>query len=1160
MEYFAYWNGEQVVAILNAIAGIMGSGSFLGLVKVAGVFGLLAAVIGAMFRQKFADAWNFFLVFTLIYMGLMVPKVTVNVIDVRGGTATPVANVPLGIGVFASEMSHIGKWLTESYETAFSPVEESARFARFGMLGPQRLMNAALTASLDVPVVRSNMATFMRDCVIPELIDRPRTVAEFTASSNVWNSIGATGWLNPGRITMIQQPAVGSPPTSIVRGTAELVATPVNCPDAHSLLAGQLDIAANVAINAIAPKVLPANSGYSQTATEGALSAAGTYIKARIEGSNALLTGAAATAEQLIKQRAAVDALGHGIDSANPMAASIGQAVGIGNLSSAINYRSMAQIAQDALPKLRNAIEMLTVAAFPMIGILLLVAGLQALPLFKGYLVMLLWTQLWAPLYAVVNFMMISSDTSPYTALIQAYGAQSIPAMSLMTQLGASSQDTAGMLTLLVPAIAFALAKGGEVAMSSMASSMLAPATSAAQSSGTQLAQGNTSLGNVSWGNFQEGNTSRGNFTAGQVRDGSNIDTSSGTVRGETGARGNLGPFGSVTRDGQGGEVWNVPASRAGAVSSAVTGASTLGNTRSSATGASAQQAREAQAMKELGSALRDATSAQSDRGFTQQFMAAWEGRQQTEAGRRYEAGQLVKSAESLEAAAQAAESVRMTTGVQGGAHLGANLGKSAAGQGASQTQAPGTAGAPAGAPAGPVSGAGAGGPVAASAPPSVGIPAPGSAQSNIPPSMRGQTAPTRPTIDPNSPEARIPPSMRGPTAAPGTAVAATPDPAALRAQAAEKRSAAAKLLEGLPVSGIVQAGANGGMGFDASTQIAESARRAASGEASESDRQVLAAAMTAARAMRYDSADRSTQAKGARLEQALNNAMTSRSGESATAAQTQRAEDGRTEGRSNEVRSSRGLDHLLADQARAMYPQQYTGALGDYNLARDMHDGHPRILAARDVLDKGEEGRLGSSHPSGEALHHPQSPAAVYSGGAGQVEALTQRSEGAVRAHDTEGRARVAATGPDVSPSSVAGPQGLPAQVNSEIAAGQQSVADKGEMASTRAGLAAFAAQTFADQRNSAAEPLKLALRSMGGGLGYDSPGEQIQGLAPHLSTEGRQFFAGLQQQQLAQGGVSSMSEGQRELAQGYIKEAAEAYKEGQPKKDEPPSSGLGA
>lgn len=520
MEYYAYWNGDQIVAILNAIAGITNSQSFTGLLRVAGVFGLMAAVIGAMFRQKFADAWNFFLVFTLIYMGLVVPKVTVNVIDVRGGTAVPVANVPLGVGVFGAEMSHIGKWLTETYETAFSPADDVARFGRFGILGPQRLLNAAINASLDVPVVKSNLSNLMKDCVIPELIDQPQMVAQFGASADIWTLIGSSGggasWLNPARLTMVQAPPAAGTPSDIIRGTGAVEASPQTCTDAYTVINGQMALAVNVAINTIAARELPLNSGQSQTpASPGALAAAGTYIKARIEGANALLTGVASTTEQIIKQRATMDALSNGIDASNPMAASVGQAVGVGNLSAAINYRAMPQIAQDALPKLRNSVEMLVIAAFPIMVVMLLVSGLQGLPLFKGYLVMMLWTQLWAPLYAVVNFMMITSDTSPYTALINAYGAQSVAAMSLITQLGASSQDTAGMLALAIPVIALALAKGGEMALTSMASTVMSPATSAAQSSGSQLAQGNSSLGNVSWGNLTEGNSSQFNRTMG---------------------------------------------------------------------------------------------------------------------------------------------------------------------------------------------------------------------------------------------------------------------------------------------------------------------------------------------------------------------------------------------------------------------------------------------------------------------------------------------------------------------------------------------------------------------------------------------------------------------------------------------------------------------
>lgn len=1106
-------------------------------------------------------------------MGLMVPKVTVNVIDVRGGTAQPVANVPLGIGVFASEMSHIGKWLTERYETAFAPVEESAQFARFGMLGPQRLLNAALTANLETPVIRTNMANFMKDCVMAEMIDRPRTVAQFTASSDVWGLIGTTGWLNPARLTMVQQPAAGFPPTSIVRGTAELVSTALACSDAYAILDGQLNIGAQMAINAIAAPMLPWGTGPSQVATEGALSAAGTYIKARLEGANTLLTGASATAEQLIKQRAAVDALGQGIDASDPMAVSISQAVGIGNLSSAINYRSMAQIAQDALPKLRNAIEMLTVAAFPLISVLLLVAGMKALPLFQGYLIMLLWTQLWAPLYAVVNFMMISGDRSPYTALVESYGAQSIPAMSLMAQLGASSQDTAGMLTLLVPAVAYALAKSGEVAMSSMASSMLAPATSAAQSSGAQLAQGNSSMGNISWGNVQEGNTSRGNYTASQVRAGSNIDLSSGTTTGDTGAKTNLGPFGSMTRDGQGGEVLNVPSSKTGSIGSGVKSTSLLGNEKSSDTGAQAQQERQAQVMQQLGSALRDTLSSDAQRGFTQSFAAAWEQRTSAENSRRHEAGQLIKAADALDKTAQAVEGVKMNTGAQAGAQVAAQL------PGSPTTGAPATGGSAQGSPAatsgtnapsatGSAPTAPAGGANAGQGAPT--IPAPGTQASNVPPGMRGQTAPGSPQVDPNSPEARIPavqrraannaPPSAGGAAAPTGVVASGQDPAALRAQAAEKRAAAARLLEGLPVKGGAHASAHAGGTVEAGTMISEAARRAAGGEATEADRQVLGAALQAARTMRYDSTDRSTQSKGARLEQALTDALNSSSGDTATAARYQRAGEQRRESHMNQVDSSRDMGYALADQARAMFPDKYTGPSGDYNLARDMHDAHPNILAAQDALDKGEAGRLADGHPSGAQLQKPASAESVYESGSTAVDVLSAKGDTAARAANGEGREMVAADGPNVPPTSVANPQGLPGAVNKQLADGQQEVQDKGQMTRAQGGLTAYAAQAFSDDRQNGAEPLKLALRTLAGGAGYDSPGETIRGLAPYLSSEGRDFFAGLPQQQLANGGLASMSAEQKSQAETHINAATEAYKAAQPKPETPPTGGVGA
>ena len=1162
MEYYAYWNGDQVVAILNAVAGITNSSSFTGLLRVASVFGLMAAVIGGMFKQKLVDTWNFFLVFTLIYMGLVVPKVTVNVVDVRGGTVVPVANVPLGVGVFGAEMSHIGKWLTQTYETAFSPADDVARFGRFGIVGPQRLLNAAVTASLDVPVVKSNLSNLMKDCVIPELIDQPQYVAQFASSPNIWALIGSSGWLNPARLTMVQQPASGGVPADIIRGTAPLEAVPKPCGDAYATINTQLGLAVNVAINAIATREMPLNSGYSSTpASPGALAAAGTYIKARIEGANALLTGAAATTEQIIKQRATMDALGNAVDASNPMAASIGQAVGVGNLSAAINYRSMAQIAQDALPKLRNSIEMLVIAAFPIMVVLLLVSGLQGLPLYKGYLVMLLWTQLWAPLYAVVNFMLITSDTSPYTALINAYGAQSVPAMSLITQLGASSQDTAGMLALAIPMIALALAKGGEMALTSMASTVLSPATSAAQSSGTQLAQGNTTLGNVSWGNINEGNASRGNVTRGQVRDGSNIDTSNSVRSGDAGAMQLLGASGSRTTDGHGSEVFNVPTSQTGAVGASVVGQSSLANGSSSSRGAASAQGTRAEVSRELGSALRDATSGATAREFNQAFQAAFRETTQSDDSRRSQTGNAITGSGLVEQTGMASETTRMGGSVQASASHAAGRGRGAPQAGSPATRSP-SAGAPAPVQQPPRSSQQST-PVSGGAAPTTrhgeSVPPAGSRESGIPPVLRGTNAPAREVIDPTSAKAQVPPGNRidgyatgvpqstaGPAPSTGAPAAGTPAIATPGPAAASPGPTAADAAAGVARSAEAN-GVHPGYGFslDAATTIADAARRSMQGTATQQDEKVLTAALQAARALSYDAGDRSTQSVGRRLEAALNGALASRQTSAASAETNARGENTRTEGSSNQAQGTRDLRHDIPSKMREMFPEKYGGPDGNQQLARDLQQGSPEATAATAALQREAAQGLGNSHPSGVGLARPETPGQIYSEGRQNVAAAQRGGEGAVRAAHARDLDQVGALLPGITPDSFAAPNGVPGAVNNAIVGGQQATEDSARSTAVSAGMANFAAAQFRSERGSGTEPLKLALRTLGFGAGYHSPEETnraMLALQPHMTTGEQAFF-----ENLGKNANSSAGEiGGAQLEQGLaIVKAASARRE---------------
>jgi len=102
----------------------MNGADYLGLIKAVSIVGLLIAAGTGLARMRGEEPLGYFLMLAIFYGVLFLPKATVIVQDQRTGMTYPVANVPLGVAFFASESSHIGKWLTESFETNFTSVDD----------------------------------------------------------------------------------------------------------------------------------------------------------------------------------------------------------------------------------------------------------------------------------------------------------------------------------------------------------------------------------------------------------------------------------------------------------------------------------------------------------------------------------------------------------------------------------------------------------------------------------------------------------------------------------------------------------------------------------------------------------------------------------------------------------------------------------------------------------------------------------------------------------------------------------------------------------------------------------------------------------------------------------------------------------------------------
>lgn len=476
MDYYAYWNGGQIRDLFEALVSICSGSSYEGLLKTAVLAGFLVTLTGALLKWQGLASKVYLFAAVLFYSVMLVPKVDVAIHDERSADVYVVSNVPFGVGFFASATSKIGHFLTESFETAFS-LPDAERFSKFGLVYPQRALNSLLAAGPVTPEGRALTDRVIADCIGPELLDHPDKAAELSHSGDIWATISADGWINPARSSVSSD------------GTVQRCDQALQSLDQH-LNTVELDFLSKRLGTVLVPeRIDPAD-----------------VIRRTLPQSEALLLGVSRSLEQSLKHSVMLTALPRGMASiaaqaGAPLDLAAKYSASQANLTSEINYRTLARLAEHSLPKIRNCVEFIVIAAFPLMLLLMVAAGSAAGAVFRSFFVLLIWFQLWAPLFSVANYLMISVDANPMNRIASEFGGSTLLAAGIIREAGATSQAIAGSIMLLIPVIAFALAKGSDMAFVSMATGLMAPAQGASSGASAQASAGNFNAGNVSMGN-----------------------------------------------------------------------------------------------------------------------------------------------------------------------------------------------------------------------------------------------------------------------------------------------------------------------------------------------------------------------------------------------------------------------------------------------------------------------------------------------------------------------------------------------------------------------------------------------------------------------------------------------------------------------------------
>lgn len=499
-EVYCYYNVDMLEAVFNGVAMIVSGGGYSNLIKSVLTLGVIIMAVVSLASQRF-EGMKWLVVASIFYIGFLGPKSNVLLVDrVAAQPPKVVANVPIGLAFMAHFTSSVGDWMTTTMESAFTVLPNSLKFGSDpatsspgetrGLLFGARLLDESRRAVISDPVLRQDWYSFIRNCTIYDIAAGRIDPAALQTSTDVIAMLSNTSVSR-----MTTQTEAGKPAQD-------------SCNLVYPNLIRRLNLDAIKEANALGRYL---NPNFKTTDPNAAVLAA--YNTQAAEATQ-LMLGVAKNATETITQAMAINLMDSagaviGQQLQDPAAASIALAQAQAEASANSSYATMAKVAESAMPKIRNVIEVVIYATFPIIMLIILVAGHRAGMPLKAYFMTMIWLQLWPPLYAILN-LVVTMETAKQTAAIAASagGGLTIASAADIGSVSLSAQAIAGYMVMLIPVIAGAITKGGEQAMASLASSLTAPSQQAASKAGEQVATGNLSYGNTSLDNHSAHNTS----------------------------------------------------------------------------------------------------------------------------------------------------------------------------------------------------------------------------------------------------------------------------------------------------------------------------------------------------------------------------------------------------------------------------------------------------------------------------------------------------------------------------------------------------------------------------------------------------------------------------------------------------------------------------
>ena len=488
MEYtvYTFGGGETLNGVFNAIAMSLNGhdGSLLEPLKRLGlILGTFWAALYALYGDQVKVFTHWIVPMTVFMNLLFVPTATVWIHDPVHHYHQKVDHVPYGLAALAGYVSTIGYQLTSKIEAFFS-LPDDLRYQKSGFLFASDILQKAKTFHITNSDLAENMKSFVGQCVLYDaMLGRKYTINDLRNSDDIWGLVSAHP--SPARSFVWRDLKLPDQP----RGRPNIIACTEGVIKFNQLWASEITHAANLFGKKIFDK-------------------AG-VINPRVELLKYLplaygqLGHIAKDASEIIKQQMMIYSI---VDSMESHSTALGNvpnfAARRAYLQQRSTYETLGAMAGETLPVMKAVLEAIIYTFF------LFVIPLVLLPFGYRFLLTwaqsILWLQLWAPLYAVLNYIMTITATSKTMAALAISNPQGVTIASSVgiANVNADIAAMAGYLSLSIPFLSIALVKGVG-SFVHLASHLGNVAQSAAGMAANEVTSGNLSYGNVSLGNQQ---------------------------------------------------------------------------------------------------------------------------------------------------------------------------------------------------------------------------------------------------------------------------------------------------------------------------------------------------------------------------------------------------------------------------------------------------------------------------------------------------------------------------------------------------------------------------------------------------------------------------------------------------------------------------------